>query len=156
MAPTDTCGDYSFDAVEQRRKVVGQVGGDQAREHSSHPATDVNANTSWDHGALGWDHRTDGGTEPDMSVGHQGDVTADDWEPSRSPCLLQRLVFKAIGPDLQILTFRLHLFILVHTGEEGEGIVGCAQPGGCKRSGTTSADSAEIRLTLPRGESAGL
>ena len=71
------------DAAEQRLERVGQLVLGDVELGGDHAAADVDADRGRDHRALGRDHRADGGADADVRVGHEGDVTLDDRQPSR-------------------------------------------------------------------------
>ena len=79
----DTGRDRLLDAHEQRLERVGQLIFGDVELGGDHAATDVDTDRRRDHRVLRRDHRTDRRADADVRVGHEGDMTLDDREPSR-------------------------------------------------------------------------
>lgn len=82
VTTADTGGDHLLDAGEQRLERVGQLGVGDVELGGDHPAADVDANCGRDHGPLGRDHRPNRRADADVRVGHEGDVSLDNRQPS--------------------------------------------------------------------------
>ena len=83
VAPAHAGGHGPLDAAEQRLERVGQLVLGDVELGGDHAAADVDADGRRDDGALGGDHRADGGADADVGVGHEGHVALDDGQAGR-------------------------------------------------------------------------
>jgi hypothetical protein len=73
-------GHGPLDGASKRSQRVGQVLGLQGGLGGHHPAADVDADRRRDDRPFGRDHRTDGGAEAKVHVGHHGHPRANEGE----------------------------------------------------------------------------
>ena len=90
------------------RPVLRQVVGVQLGAHRDHAAADVDADRGRHDRAVGGDDRPDGRAEPQVGVGHEGHVRADEGHPRRPLGLLPGLRVEHRCPAQQPVADLLH------------------------------------------------
>jgi hypothetical protein len=98
--------DRRRDPAEQGFEGVRELGVGHVELGGDHPAADVDPDRRRDDRALGGDDRPDGRAEPDVGVGHEGDVAVDDRQPGRLLGLADGPRIDVAGPGDELVVDR--------------------------------------------------